>query len=51
MNGVNRMVARIMSMILVAAILAILFASMALAKRDEIIYPSNLSVGNVAIGI
>lgn len=49
MTAVNKIVVKIISLVLLAACLTVLFVSMALAKRDQAIYPSNIAVGGISI--
>ncbi|MDD3364807.1 MAG: G5 domain-containing protein [Syntrophomonas sp.] len=45
----KKTIARVISLVMVAAIITILLSSLALAARDERIYPSNISVDGIAI--
>ncbi len=49
MTAVNKIILKIISLVLLAACLTVLFVSMALAKRDQVIYPSNVAVGGISI--
>ena len=49
MTAVNKIIVKIISLVLLAACLTVLFVSMALARRDQAIYPSNLAVGKISI--
>lgn len=49
MTAVNKIIVKIISLVLLAACLTVLFTSMALARRDQTIYPSNVTVGGVSI--
>ncbi|PKM77305.1 MAG: hypothetical protein CVU90_08350 [Firmicutes bacterium HGW-Firmicutes-15] len=45
----KKTIAKVISLVMVAAIITILLSSLALAARDERIYPSNISVDGIAI--
>ncbi len=49
MTGVNRFILKVISLLLLAVCLSVVLVSMALAKRDEAIYPSNVAVGGISI--
>jgi|GEM_PF-1067793 len=49
MTAQKRIIARVISLMLVAIIITIVLSSLALAARDEKIYPSNVAVGGVSI--
>lgn len=49
MTAVNKIIMKIISLVLLAACLTVLFVSMALAKRDQAIYPSNVAIGGISI--
>jgi len=49
MTAVNKIIIKIISLVLLAAFISVLFVSMALARRDQVIYPSNVTVGGISI--
>lgn len=49
MTDVNKIIFKVISLGLLAACLSIMLVSVALAKRDATIYPSNLKVGGISI--
>ncbi|CFX17171.1 G5 domain [Syntrophomonas zehnderi OL-4] len=49
MTDVNKIIIKVISLGLLAACLSIMLVSMALAKRDAAIYPSNLKIGDIAV--
>ncbi len=49
MTDGKKTIARVISLVMVAAIITILLSSLALAARDDKIYPSNISVDGIAI--
>lgn len=46
----KKFITRIILLMLVAVILTLWLTSLALAKRDAVIYPSNILVGGVSVG-
>ncbi|MGE5390714.1 MAG: peptidoglycan binding domain-containing protein [Deltaproteobacteria bacterium] len=50
MPRTGKSIARIVSLVTASICVCLLFVSLALARRDAIIYPSNVWVGGVAIG-
>ena len=49
MADYKKYMARIILLMAIAVILSLWLASLALAKRDAVIYPSNISVGGVSL--
>lgn len=49
MTAVKKIIAKTIAMVLMAACITVLFVSMALARRDQVIYPSNVAVGSISI--
>lgn len=49
MTDVNKIIFKVISLGLLAACLSIMLVSIALAQRDEAIYPSNVAVGGISI--
>lgn len=49
MTTINKIIAKVISLVVLAACITILFTSISLARRDEAIYPSNTEVGGIAI--
>lgn len=49
MTAVNKFIVKIISLTLLAAFITVVFVSMALARRDQVIYPSNVNVGGISV--